>query len=427
MPLQCWSNEHDDFNGMNWGEGTMGSGETEQTESRNLAGKPIKPAARFMMIDGVRGLAALGVAAYHIWRYEPEATTEPLSYASTEFVPAIVDSVLLWAWVGVQSLLVMSGFVIAFTLRNTWVTPREVLSFVGRRVVRLWPPYAVTILFVLLVHAASVNWFGVPSPFEEPLTVGRVVAHIAFLQDIRGETPLSAAIWTVCIEMQFYVVSVVGWGLAQRLLPRPDPKQPRPSGCGVLLVFAPLALASLCLWNRQDSTEPWVIHYMNSFFLGMMAWWALDRTVLPQVFAATVAIYAVQLAFQWKVENALALTAALMFYVTGRLNHFHDWLTWRWVQYLGRISYSLYLIHYPVSYCLMWLGWRWCDNSPTPAQATLILSVGLIASLAAAHLLYAYVEAPSGRWSAWLKNRRPHHPGPALSPESRSDKTEPRS
>ncbi len=384
----------------------MEAAATGQGEQHQRTGDPIKPAARFVMIDGLRGLAALGIAVYHIWRYEVALETEPLTYVSAGFVPGFVDWILLRTWVGVQFLLVVSGFVIAFTLRNTWVTPREALSFVGRRVVRLWPPYAVTILVVLLLHAACVNWWGVPSPFEEPLTITRVLAHLAFLQDVLRETPLSAAIWTVCIEVQFYVVSVVGWGLAQRLLPRPDPKPPQPSGWGVLLVFAPLALTSLCFWNRQDITEPWVIHYMNSFFLGMVVWWALDRTVLPQVFGVTVAIYAVQFVFQWKLENALALTAALAIYVAGRTDHFHDWLNWRWLQYLGRISYSLYLIHYPVSHWLMWLGWRWCGGSPTPAQASLILFLCLVASIAAGHLLFVCVEAPSGRWSNWLKNRR---------------------
>ncbi len=383
----------------------MSSDAAGQGEPHKQPGDPILPAARFVMIDGLRGLAALGICVYHIWRYEPAATITPLTYASNGFVSGFVDWVLLRSWVGVQFLLVISGFVIAFTLRNTWVTPREVLSFVARRAVRLWPPYAVTILFVLLLHAACVIWWELPSPFEEPLTMARVLAHLAFLQDVLGEAPLSAAIWTVCIEMQFYVVSILGWGLAQRWVARPDSNQPRASGRGVLLVFAPLALASLLVWNRQDSTEPWVIHFLNSFFLGMVTWWTLDRTVSSRVFMATVVVVAGHLVLQWKLENAIALTAALMIYVVGRTGHFHDWLNWRWIQYLGRISYSLYLIHYPISHLLTWVGWHFCGGSPTPVQASLILFLCVPASIAAGHLLFVSVEAPSGRWSTWLKHR----------------------
>ncbi|RLT08939.1 MAG: acyltransferase [Planctomycetota bacterium] len=384
----------------------MAADGTTPNEQLPPVGEPLKPAARFVMIDGLRGLAALGICVYHIWRYEPAATTKPLAYASNNFVPGFMDWMLLRSWVGVQFLLVISGFVIAFTLRNIWVTPREVLSFVGRRVVRLWPPYAVTVLLAAFLLAVSETWWGLPPPVEEPLTFARVWTHLFFLQDVLGESPMSAAIWTVCIEMQFYLVSVVGWGLAQRLLPRTDSPSPQPSGWGVMLVFAPLALASLLFWNRQDSTESWVIHFLNAFFLGMVTWWTLDGTVSWKVFAVTVAVVVAHLAYRWKLENALALTAALVIYFAGRMDHFHDWLNWRWLQYLGRISYSLYMIHYPVSHVLTCIGWRWCGDSPTPAQACVILFGCLIASIAAGHLLYVCVEAPSGRWSTWLKSRR---------------------
>lgn len=83
----------------------------------------------------------------------------------------------------------------------------------------------------------------------------------------------------------------------------------------------------------------------------------------------------------------------------------NDWLNWRWLQFLGRSSYSLYLIHDPVSHVLTQFGWRLCGNSPTPAQSSLILFLCLVASIAAGHLLYVWVEAPSGRCSAWLKGR----------------------
>ena len=385
----------------------MGSDAPEKCESDKSKNVPLKPAARFAMIDGLRGLAALGIAVYHIWRYQPAWESDPQFFPAAEIMPEFVDWVFRKSWIGVQFLLVLSGFVIAFTLRNTWVSPRELFSFVARRAVRLWPPYAVTVLFAAVLLAVCESWWGLPAPVGDPLTVVRVLSHLGFLQDVLEQTPLTAAIWTVCIEMQFYVVSVVGWGLAQRLLTRPDPQLPRPSGWGVLLVFAPLALASLHFWNPMTSTEPWVIHFLNAFFLGMVTWWTLDRTVSARVFAATVIVVAGHLVWQWKLENALALIAALSIYVAGRTDHLHDWLNWRWLQYLGKISYSLYLIHYPVSHLLTFACWRWCGGSPTPVQANLILLLCLAASIAAGHLLYACVEAPSGRCSTWLKNRRP--------------------
>lgn len=364
------------------------------------------PATRFVFVDGLRGLAALGIALYHIWRYEPPANSSlPPTYLTVEFVPPIVDWLLLRTWIGVQFLLVVSGFVIAYTLRNTWVTPREAVSFVVRRIVRLLPPYWVTIALVLLLHFACVSWWSWPSPFEESPSVSRVLAHLVFLQDVLGETPLSAGIWTVCIEMQFYVVCVLVWWLTQRLPSRSGSPPPRASTWRLAVVFGPLALMSLVLWNRQDSTEPWVTHFLCSFFLGMVTWWTLDGTVPRTVFVTTIAVVTAHLAWRWKLENALALTAAMSIYIAGRTGHMHDWLNWRWVQFLGRISYSLYLIHYPVSHLVMWLGWRCCSDSPTAAQASLILFLCLTVSVAAGHLLYVLVEAPSGRCSAWLKGR----------------------
>lgn len=369
-----------------------------------LPTNPVKPAIRFAFIDGLRGLAALGIAGYHIWRYEPAP------YPSEDLVPEVIEEILLRSWIGVQFLLVISGFVIAYTLRDTWITPREALSFLGRRIVRLVPPYWFTIFLVVLVSAVGASWWGLPSPFEDSLTVGRVLAHMGFMQDVLGHTPLSAGIWTVCIEMQFYVVYVLAWGLAQRFLARRDVTPPRPSAWGALLIFAPWALASLVYWNRLDSTEPWVTHFLNAFFLGIVTWWVLDRTIPTMAYVSVMCVVAVHLVVAWKVENALALTAALSIFVAARTDHLHDWLNWRWLQFLGRTSYSLYLIHYPVSHLLVSLCWKWNGNAPSPMVASLSLLGCLAVSLLAGQLLFATLERPAARWSNWLKLRAPREP-----------------
>src|SRR6478752_7139731 len=66
---------------------------------------------RFAFVDGLRGLAALAIVIFHIRWYELEPR------AAVSDAMWIIDAALLRARGGVQILLVISGFVIAYTLR----------------------------------------------------------------------------------------------------------------------------------------------------------------------------------------------------------------------------------------------------------------------------------------------------------------------
>ena len=374
---------------------------TSSTSETSKGSNPIEAPSqnRFVFVDGLRGLAALGIVIFHIWWYEPEP------WPALESAHWIVDAAFYRIRVSVQILLVISGFVIAYTMRNTWVTPRELISFIGRRLVRLVPPYWVAIGVVILVDLFGRGYWGLSSPFDGELSIFRVSAHLAFLQDAIGFEALGAGMWTICIEMQFYIVAILGWGLAQRLFPRPIPNEPRPSVAGILVVFAPVAFVSLFYWRQLESTSPWVIHFGWMFFLGMVTWWTLDRTLPVSCYAAIAVIAAVELVFdvEWRNENAVTLATSLAIFIAGRRNRLHQWLNWPWLQYLGRISYSLYLIHFPVCHLLTSAGWKWYSKTPTAIQAGTLLVASLFASLCAAHVLYVYVEAPSARLSGKLK------------------------
>ena len=67
---------------------------------------------RLAFIDALRGLAALAVAAYHIERYGPLA--EPAS----RLIAGPIEEVIRHGWMGVQTFYVISGFVIAYSLRG---------------------------------------------------------------------------------------------------------------------------------------------------------------------------------------------------------------------------------------------------------------------------------------------------------------------
>jgi len=364
-----------------------------------------KTVARFAFVDGLRGLAALAIVIFHIWWYEPAPR---MALRETHW---IFDEAIKLARGGVQILLVVSGFVIAFTLRKTWFTPGEVCSFIGRRLVRLVPAYWFAIGVVIGV-AALCQHCELPSPFDGKPSLLRAAAHMAFLQDIVGHESLGAGMWTLCIEMQFYLVAILGWGLAQRLFPRPVADQPQPSDWGLVAVFAPFAIASLLHWRSMDGTDPWVTHFIWMFFLGMSTWWTLDRTLPPAAYALVISIAVVDLMLcntetwvnaEWRYWNGVALATTLAIFTAGWRQRLHVWLNWSPLQYLGRISYSLYLIHFPICHLVTAAGWKMCGNSPTPIQARMILLAAVPASLLAGHALYLLVEAPSARWAARMK------------------------
>jgi peptidoglycan/LPS O-acetylase OafA/YrhL len=382
---------------------------------------------RSTFIDALRGIAAFGVACYHIARYEPAPQ------ASRELIPTFLQVWFDHGWMGVQVFFVISGFVIAYSVRNARVTPGYLGNYALRRSIRLDPPYWTTILFVLLLHAIMHLHLGfdspldVPSKLEPALSWQLIASHLLYLQNILHYDNLSAGFWTLCIEVQFYLLYVVGQGIAQRFPYRGRQSTADAGPIGRLVVFAPLAMASLFVWNMDcepgnnfawklfvtgPGGDMWVTRFFCMFFLGASAWWALDGRIPSIVFWMYVFALVGRIVMQagragWSDDLTVGLTAALVagvaIYSAGRLGRLGTWLDFRVLQYLGRISYSLYLIHFPMSHVVTTLGTQVSGTSPSPAVATLWLLIALAASLAAAHVMYVFIEAPSVRLAARFK------------------------
>ena len=60
-------------------------------------------------------------------------------------VPAPLETALKLGFVGVDIFFVLSGFVIAYSVREARITPRFLGRFALRRSIRLDPPYWITI------------------------------------------------------------------------------------------------------------------------------------------------------------------------------------------------------------------------------------------------------------------------------------------
>jgi peptidoglycan/LPS O-acetylase OafA/YrhL len=334
---------------------------------------------RYAFIDALRGIAAVWVVVYHAYSKNLLPMT---GYQFPEPLHGIFDT----GNMGVYIFFVISGFVIMQSIRSACVTPGFIGRFALRRSLRLDPPYWATIAGMIVLSYVSGRLQRDHAPLPQP-TWDAVVAHLFYVQGFLGYPQIVSVFWTLCYEIQFYLVLAIAICVWQR---------------GALrsrwLLFAPLWLFSaLCIWGAIDATEALAAYGWPYFFLGVVVNWVHNREARPTALAVTAAATALLVPFAGARPIVALVTAGAVYAVsvTGRLAS----LTLGSVlQYLGRISYSLYLVHMLVGTPLVRFGLRRFGRMDF-AHASLLMLGAIAISVAAAHVLYVAVERPAVRWS----------------------------
>ncbi len=367
--------------------------------------KPSNEPQRFGMIDGLRGIAAIGVVIHHIIWFTPWDFFG--SEAATEWVYRIG----YWGKCGVPVFFVISGFVIAHSLRKAAVTPGFIGKFFVRRSLRLDPPYWFAIVTVILFNFACVQWWNIEPPTALP-TFGQLVAHAFYLQNILGYENISVGFWTLCIEIQFYMLFVVMLGGAQYLsrryskssqLAATSPNAASPTA--LIVIFAPIMFASLFTFTYFEELDNWFLRYYCLFCLGACLSACRNRMLPRSIAWIALALFAVRVGIEYQRGVFSGLAVGLLIVLADYRNALNSWLMWRFWQYFGKISYSLYLIHYPVAHLIMQLGKHCTGNDVTMIYVW--MTVSLVASIAAADILFRLVEAPSMAFAQSFGNRPP--------------------
>lgn len=349
------------------------------------------------MIDGIRGIGAISIALYHIFRYGP------LPLAADAVVPDPVRWCIDHGWIAVQFFLVISGFGAAYATLNQVLPIGAVRVYLVRRLIRLGGAYWATIALSTVLTAIAILALDDRSFNESLPTLGQIAAHIAFLQDIIDYENLTTGIWFLSIDLQFGVVFILLLKLAQSTAEQMSGDASRPGILPLAIWFGPLTLYSLFVSVRLSATEMWFHHFFCMPMLGAVVCWTVYGGLRPRVFwtyatliqAQVIRVFVEEEVFM--LEVALALMAGSIIYCAARLGTIETWLNNPLMQYLGRISYSLFLIHYPVSWVIGWIGVRLTGDQPWAALGWLLAE--LLASIGAAHLLYTHGEQPSLAWA----------------------------
>jgi peptidoglycan/LPS O-acetylase OafA/YrhL len=314
-------------------------------------------AGRLLFIDGLRGIAAVMVMLFHLVNRTRAAALTHLGY------------------LGVAIFFVLSGFVIAMVVGERTMSGAFLGRFALRRAIRLDIPYWASIALVLGLGIIA-GWFGVP---KEGFTAPQVLAHMFYLQTILGFPEMSPNYWTLCLEIQFYLALILlTWGAQALHLSR------------TAFLSGFLALFTLSVLDNAglvSSPRGFMLPYWWAFALGAITYWTLQGDRKRWLMIAFVILAASSFAKHGEWCLTAAVTAGALL-VAGQIGAMGKWLSSAPFQFMGRISYSLYLLHPLIGWSAQSLALRYFNQWGA-------LIIGIAAAIGSAWLAYRLIERPS--------------------------------
>ena len=331
---------------------------------------------RFVFLDGLRGIAALSVAWLH-----------GLGIAGAG--SAGFDNTGL----AVDFFFCLSGFVVAFAYDERLRGALTVIEFMQKRLIRLYPMIAAGVFLGAL--AALYAGEGSTAQILVRTAGSFAMLPMGLLQN--GLTyPTNVPMWSLFFE----ILACLGYGLAVKLLPRRLMIAMLPALA--LLLATAIALAGhvtgFGVFGIVSFTAA-LVRVGYPFLLGIILFrlgWRNRIKPLPSMVWAAVLVailFTPQLGrFQapFHILATLVLLPGVVMIGVGTPVQYKAFWTLS-----GRLSYPLYLVHWPVYIAVR----RWLGNSFPPVP-TAFIGLGL-AVVSAYVMLVAYDEPVR----AWLKGR----------------------
>lgn len=353
---------------------------------------------RLRHVDALRAIAALLVLWLHV--AEAYVPLDPAGrhgghglYAFAHFFDV--------GRVGVVLFFLISGFVVPFSLRGDG--PAPVARFAIKRFFRIYPAYWLSVPLGVLTGF----WL-----WDRPFALRDFLLNLTLLQDVFGAQPAQGLYWTLLVELVFYALCAVLFLTRSLDAPR--------RVCALAIALGALhSLAMLMRWLGTPLLSTvaafWLLNlsimlcgtlYRRCVVEGEAARDPLLRAGVYGLFAYYLAVFPLCTVLAVGIERNAAVCYALgtALFVAGisgvRIaSRLTDWL--------GRISYSIYLFHPVVFLALLaWLQRQPADSAWRTQPLYVYLLANAALTVALASLVYRFVEKPgmalgrrcAGRW-----------------------------
>ncbi len=363
------------------------------------------PPATIHALTGIRAIAAVWVVVEH-FRYELYGL-----FPAAQRVDWWIDS----GYLGVEVFFVLSGFIISYNYAGGFsavATRRSYGEFLLNRFARIYPVHLVTLMAVaLLVLAASVT--GIILSSDGKYTPLSFVANVGLFQVAPGVAAWNGPAWSISVEALAYVAfPLVALWLAKFV---------RPRSAALAATCWLLAGTGLMMAVREVSSSPTspgmaLLRIATEFVAGALLWKAWSLAQEPQsprwdvvagaAFLLTVGCLAALPDGEGLGLLTTPIIAVFVIACAGAVGPIGRLLSSGPMIFGGKISYSLYMVHFIV---LMMAGklapWENYDDS------SVVVRVGLLAAyyltcLLAAMACYFLVEEPARKAIRSATSRR---------------------
>ena len=323
--------------------------------------------AHLSILDVLRGVAALAVCLFHFNYRDGGDLSAALEYGHY----------------GVEVFFVISGFVIPLAMSWAKFQYRNIGNFLLRRMIRLYPVFAIVAItnLLLMIYGNPLLGYGGGSP---DLTWSRALANFTLTADLTEESWYLPVFWTLAIEAQYYFLIALSFPL---LMDRNTWVR-----VGVLLLW----IYPSYFVGYSETVFSWTAF----FAMGILAFLHQEKKIGKGLFWALLILAA------FSHQETRNVTSAGVGLLTAICILWNPHIKNPWLLKLGVTSYSLYLLHLAfggavlIHLKMIPEEWQWINNQP------LGVALATAVSIAAAVLFYKCIELPIHNFARSLKTRK---------------------
>lgn len=320
----------------------------------------------FESINLLRGTASTMVALSHIAGIL--STMGPISFVLKLFLEV--------GYLGVDIFFVISGFIITHSMIINDYKWHLFPKFILKRIIRIEPSYILSIIFLLsLSYIVTLSPLYKGVPFE--INLKQILYHISYLPTHFGYEWLNLVYWSLEAEFHFYLLI----GLIFPIIFHNKT---------VLIIF--LLFCSLL----TSITSLQVFFYFSLFGIGIACSAFIHKRISLTELALLILVncaIASLLQFEFQKLVVGVITACIIIYNA-------DWSKLRILNFLGQISFSLYLLHMPLAVKTIRFFSQILGNK---INYEYLFILTFIICLVASYIFYIIIEKPTQLLSKKIK------------------------